>query len=466
MAKLVHDVLLLIFIKLKSCPTTLYSCVLVSKMWCDAAVRILWESMSNESNPTVRAEESRKKLYNIISHFLPNGPNEILQKNNIILPLKRFPRLTYNYMEYFTNITSIWIDDMLNLLIDDDSIFSNCKRKLLELEIYKLILNKCNNVKDFNWITDIQLYLCPKSDDFFSKLQSLELNQEFVTSVILLSLPVFCHSIKNLKLHLYQDCSDLSLFIMMQQNLQSLYLNFDNEDEHYEQYPLLSDAIMKKGFKLKEITLTPLVALIKPVFFPSLINIQYLILNNDNGELDEHVNWKVWKYNLRLASFPRLQYLETSYLPSSIETLIIKKSSMNLLEINIRYPLESQNYPIENMQLIKAISMCSNITSLIMDVDSNNVREIISILQNCSKLEKLYFTTKIKITPNGDELLNIMSDVSPAALREFSFGENWNLSLNGLKSFFETWKNKICFKLNLLIIMINLFILGPRIMIN
>jgi hypothetical protein len=441
MANLVKDVLLLIFIELQDHPATLYSCVLTNKTWCSVAIRVLWNSISYDDTPLVHTQWSREKLYNVISHFLPNGPNEILRKNNIILPLNQFTsRISFNYMEFFTRITSIWIQDMVVLSIEEDSDYSNYKKKLLEHEIYKLIFNKCKNINHFNYITDIQLYLCPKADKFFSNLHSIEFNLELMTSVILLSLPTVCNNITNLKLNLCnEDSSNLVLFIKMQQNLQSLHLNFDNEEE---KYPLLSDVIKTKAATLKHITLTPLVTSITPIFFSILTNLKSLVLNNDVGQFDRSVNWQEWVYYLSIASFPNLEYVETTYLPLIIETLIIEKSGGNIVEIDIRYSLESQNHQAENKRLIKAISKCLKIIKLTMDINSNNLNQVSSILSNCSQLEKIYFTTKVKILPNGDELLRIMNNVSPAKLREFSFEENWNFSVNGLKSFFEHLKCK------------------------
>src|SRR4051794_26712167 len=110
MAYLVEDVLLLIFIELQNNLATLYSCILVNKIWCNIAVQILWNCISYDENPFDHTQESREKLYNVIAHFLPNNPEEILRKNNIILPLNLFSgELLFNYISFFTRITSIWI---------------------------------------------------------------------------------------------------------------------------------------------------------------------------------------------------------------------------------------------------------------------------------------------------------------------------------------------------------------------
>ncbi|GBB95539.1 hypothetical protein RclHR1_25580002 [Rhizophagus clarus] len=462
MVQLVPDVLLLIFAELQNYPSSLYSCILVNSSWCCVAVPILWKFISyGYDAPSDHKLESREKLYNVIAHFLPNGPKDPLSKNNISLPLNKFPRKPmFEYMKYFTRIHPGWIRDMIQLSINEGSTH---KKNVLESEIYKLIFNKCNNVKHFYWITTEKLCSYPNAKPFFSSLQSLVISLEFntLTSQILPELSNICHNIINLEIcYCKEDSSDLVTFIDMQHNLQSLCLhlgdeNFEieeNDDENDDgnavdwnnieekQYTLLSDVILKKADKLKQITLTPIITLIDPEFLSSSVNIQNLELNNDDGMYMD-IDWRKWGKCLDKASFPHLKYFGTTFLPSNIESLIIEKSGGNVLEIDIRYPLEFHDYPAENVKLIRTIyNNCPKLRKLTLNIDPKNLREVSGIFSNCTQLEKLHLTTKNYIIPNGDELLKIISNESPATLREFSFGDNWNFSLKGLESFFIYWK--------------------------
>ncbi|POG66314.1 hypothetical protein GLOIN_2v1780731 [Rhizophagus irregularis DAOM 181602=DAOM 197198] len=440
MVQLVEDVLLLIFIELQNDPASLYSCILVNKTWCRIAVPILWKYFSYAyKNPYNHKRESREKLYNVIAHFLPNSSKDKLAKNDIKLPLNLISNmLLFNYMEFFTRLTSALIEDMARLLIKENS---NYKINLVENEIYNLIFNRCKNIRHFNWNTQAQLYLCPNAEEFFSNIRSLEFNFLFITPVMLLKLAVICQNITDLKIHdCDEDSLDLVLFIKMQNNLRSLSLNFNNKEEQYIQ---LSNIIGQKAVLLKKISLGPVITLIRPTFFPSLTYLQYLFLNNNDCDLYESVNWQEWEHYINMTTFPYLQYLKTLYLLSSIECLIIERSGEKILEIDVYHPLKTQDYPTENKKLIKMISLrCPKIIKLTLDVDPDNLEEISNLLSNCSLLEKIYFTTKNYIYPNGDKLLKIMSNKSPATLREFSFVDKWNFSLKGLESFLEDWKNK------------------------
>jgi hypothetical protein len=443
MAQLVGDVLLLIFNELHDDLASLHSCILVNTTWCHIAVPLLWKYVLYAyENPFNYKQESREKLYNVIAHFLPNDPKDILSTNRIILPLHKFSKSPiFEYMKFFTNLSTFWIEDMIQLTIDDKVEDSRYKKKILEQEIYKLIFKRCNNAKYFNWNTKKKLYRYPNAKTFFSNLRSLELNFEVVNSKNLSRLAAICKNITNLEINnIDEDIPGLLSFIEVQNNLQSLSLHFDNVEE---QYTLLSNIIRKKAATLKKVIIEPIVTLISPIFVPSFKNIQYLVLNNEYGESCKSMRWQEWEYYLTMASFPYLQHLETNRLPCNIVCLIIEKSGKNISGIDIRDPIKSDDYPTENKKLIKMISInCPKLIRLTMNVDPKNSSEMSIIFSSCTRLEKLYFTTEVNILPSGDELLRVVSDVSPKTLQEFSFGDNWNFSLKGLESFFEDWKYK------------------------
>ncbi|PKY20977.1 hypothetical protein RhiirB3_408944 [Rhizophagus irregularis] len=47
------------------------------------------------------------------------------------------------------------------------------KYKILEQEIYKLLISNCKNITDFNWFTTLPLYQYPGASTFFSQLRTL-----------------------------------------------------------------------------------------------------------------------------------------------------------------------------------------------------------------------------------------------------------------------------------------------------
>jgi hypothetical protein len=442
---LVKDVLVLIFTELLGDLDSLHSCSLVNKTWCELAMPLLWKN--SYQCPYKYKKESREKYYNVIAHFLPNNPDDPLPQNKIVLPLNKFPKgPMLEYMNYIALFTPACIEDMVKLTINDEVEDSKYKKKILERELYKLSFIKCRNVKDFHWCTKEKLTLFPNAKRIFSNLHSLKIHHEkFINSnTSLTELGKICQDLRDLDVRNCQkDTLDLTSFIKIQKNLQSLCLAFDEEEG---QYNLLSDVIKEKAATLKKISIRFNVTLISPIVIPSLENIQHLVLNNICGESYRSAKWDEWEHYLSTASFPNLQYLETLYLPISIIRLIIERSGKDISEINICLcPPGSRDYKTDNKQLIKAISIyCPKLKLLAMDIDNRNLGEMFKIFLNCTQLEKVTFSTNANsnIPSDGDELLKVMNQTIPTTLHEITFREDWIFSLEELEIFIEDWKSK------------------------
>ncbi|GET54461.1 hypothetical protein GLOIN_2v1545940 [Rhizophagus irregularis DAOM 181602=DAOM 197198] len=148
-----------------------------------------------------------------------------------------------------------------------------------------------------------------------------------------------------------------------------------------------------------------------------------------------------WEVSLSLASFPNLQYLETVFLPFSIECDLIEKSNGNILDIDIcRMCNQDPNY---TKKLIKAISTnCPNIERLIIEVELEDLHGIKEILINCSRLIKLNLSINNEDELECDEILKIIVKFSPETLHEITFCANFIFTLDGLIDFFENWKGR------------------------
>ncbi|GBB94122.1 hypothetical protein RclHR1_22990001 [Rhizophagus clarus] len=430
-------------------PASLHSCILVNITWCKIAIPILWKYMSYvcTKNHFNYEEESRKKLYNIIFHFLSHDSKDLLSRNNIILPLNELPgELLFNYMNYFTHINPFWIEDMTQLMINRNNVERKKKLKLLKDEIFKLIFSKCTNVKYFCLNSELELCTYENAVPFLSNISSL--NVDFIKSRTTYTFKILsniCQNIKELEIKdCNVDCKYLASLIKNQKNLQSLYLCFDNTEDKYN---LLNYGIVKKSHTIIKFTLQPLLNF-PPKFLLKLRNLTELNIHNEYYDyLNENtVNWKNWEDFLTMASFPVLTRLKTSYLPCKIESLIIANSGGGILEIESRHSLDSY-CPTNSKILIASISThCLKLIELTMDINSINVSELAAelaaIFSNCTQLEKIYFTSKVKTLPNGDELLRIMSNSSLENLKDFSFNDKWNFSLEGLGKFLKSWRSK------------------------
>src|SRR5437660_577565 len=74
MSPLIEDCLRIIFNQLKDDQTSLYSCILVNRFWCQIGVTILWKNpLGFGLSPT-----SSIKLYNAIIYLLPTSSKQFL----------------------------------------------------------------------------------------------------------------------------------------------------------------------------------------------------------------------------------------------------------------------------------------------------------------------------------------------------------------------------------------------------
>src|SRR6266542_6817684 len=90
MSQLPSDCLNEIFEYLDDDKVNLHSCLLVDRLWCEVAVRILWRSTLNYNNRT----------YNTLISCLPNESKDILSKDGIIISIPAPKSPTFNYVAF------------------------------------------------------------------------------------------------------------------------------------------------------------------------------------------------------------------------------------------------------------------------------------------------------------------------------------------------------------------------------
>src|SRR4051794_8821446 len=152
MEKLNVDCLNLIFNELKTDEVSLYSCLLVNKVWCNVVVPILWKEHSS-FGLWCYGHESRNKFINTILSCLPSSSKQLLFDNDIKLSstiLRKSP--LFNYISFCIFPDDEFIFSIVEMVFGEELRRENpnndCKRELLEQEIYKLFISQCKNIKE------------------------------------------------------------------------------------------------------------------------------------------------------------------------------------------------------------------------------------------------------------------------------------------------------------------------------
>src|SRR5581483_78174 len=330
MSSLNEDCLRIIFSQLQE--GSLYSCILVNKFWCYTGIPILWK---NPYEPACIID-SFDKLYEVVINLLPASSKQLLIDNNIISPSTvSSNQPLFNYISFSSVISSCFINYMLHTLIKRDDVKFHEKYVMLEQEIYKLFINNCKNIKEFNWVIVKPIFQYPGASTCFSQLRTLDVQ---VTSDLLIGMAQICQNIEDLRVSCCdKDLTGLTMFIDVQKNLQSLILHTEvsehlNSRKNVEkkQCEELSKVIEKKVATLKSLDMKSEwnETLIIPKTFPLLINLETL-------KIRDNCTYEEWSKYLLTASFPNLQYLKIQYLPLCVDYKLVENSGGNILGINV-----------------------------------------------------------------------------------------------------------------------------------
>src|SRR5437588_12876771 len=148
---------------------SLFSYLLVNKLWCETTVSILW------SDPWIYVKyDSRKStlLLNIILLHLPETSRILLTNDNInIIPTEQ-QNLSFNYIGFCKYIINIC--DLVSGLPLNKSQFP-----LLIQEIYKLYISKCTVKSLHSCLPDSAIHKHPKANACFSKLYELKCDTDY-----------------------------------------------------------------------------------------------------------------------------------------------------------------------------------------------------------------------------------------------------------------------------------------------
>src|SRR6266516_1531157 len=140
MSQLPDDCLNEIFEYLEDDRITLYSCLLVNRLWCKISVRFLWRTIRN---------------YNTLIACLPNESKEILYNNKIVFSTSTSKPPIFNYVSFCKSISlsdakyDIWRFLQQQHILSDDNI------RILSQEIFKLLMSQVTSLKQLNLIQDI-----------------------------------------------------------------------------------------------------------------------------------------------------------------------------------------------------------------------------------------------------------------------------------------------------------------------
>ncbi|EXX68272.1 hypothetical protein RirG_106740 [Rhizophagus irregularis DAOM 197198w] len=418
MSFLNKDVLLLIFEELQDDSKSLFSCLMVNRLWCEVAVPVLWR------NPWSYSEQ------------------------RIQLPPVLDKSLLFDYLSFCRSINVNTINSIISI-----GSSSTYNQFFIQQEFYYLFMKKCPELKylDMKSIKH-QIFYFPESKIRLESLCELRCDTS-IDSSYFYGLSQFCQYIQRFIIDNIETRPNngIAKLIEVQKNLKhfewvdDLYDDYLDEDP-YEEILL---ALEKKAYSLNYLRIfikyvddighTLLQEILSKFYkLKTLIIEDFLYFTLENLK------------QLKIQAFHELEILNIEYNSLNIFSNIIENGGGRLKKILFRpYDSIECNYPENSLNFIRAIyKNCPLIEylSIIFLSSKEHFAEFEELLKVCKNLKSLLvvtFETEIsneKILKNGEELLKVLVKSAPTNLKEFRFGDEFRFSLKNLEEFFKKWR--------------------------
>ncbi|PKY24105.1 hypothetical protein RhiirB3_438539 [Rhizophagus irregularis] len=357
-----------IFEHLESDKVTLYSCLLVNRLWCKLSVRILWSKIRN---------------YNTLISCLPNESKEILLNNGILITNSKPPIFNYASFCKFLSIYEVNYNNknilkrryFISVQNLDDNIF------IVSQEIFKLLMGQIPSLRKITFlgwslkhITNFTSYSGAR--DCLKNLTELYCYSSIRTEFFY-QLSQVCHTLKTLKI-IYKKVisSGLVDLVSVQQNLKymcmyrfGLHKDLKDTINLISKIPNTLISINIYGGRMH-----PNISL---SFISRFTKLQELILTFYSNEPYRDFS------NLQYDIFPYLQRLEFKRECPDNDSLV------NFLEINGKNLKEFYVRNSNNLLNLAIIKFCPNLRKLSTKFSNDELDTLKLILNTYQYLENI-----------------------------------------------------------------------------
>jgi hypothetical protein len=418
MAQLTSDCLDEIFEYLKDDKFTLYSCLLVNRLWCETSVRIYWINIKN---------------YNTLIACLPNESKEILYNKGIIT-LSLVSKLPmFNYATFCKNLSIDEFDSNIErVLREQQSIPFSDNIFIASQEIFKFLMKICSIRRlEFTYLRPnftFTSYIGAR--DCLKDLSELYCYSD-IYSQFFYQLSQISHNIKLLNITFkYKISNGLKELISVQKNLKNLQIF-----QSYDCRELTTEIISS----LKKISNTVIIMdiyggehNISLSLLSKFVNLQELRLTVYNNE-----SFKDF-YQLQYVTFPHLQCLKfrDGYPREDLLVNFLMINGENLKEFYIQRSNETINLAI--------IRYCPNLRKLFTGITNKELETLKMFFESLEYLEyikiwcKGYFSEK--------DLFDVIIKFSPKNFYKLKLCYSYNtrsvLLPDQLETFLTSWKNR------------------------
>ncbi|RIA82595.1 hypothetical protein C1645_880975 [Glomus cerebriforme] len=461
MSQLNKDILFLLFEELQDDSKSLFSCLLVNKLWCETVIPILWR------NPWCYNINYKNKsyLFGIIAYYLPVSNKEFLIRQGINFPPILYQYPLFNYLSFCRSININIIDSIIPIGSSLDY-----SQFLLQQEFYNILITTCPELKylDMRSINH-QIFYFPEAKARLETIYELNCNTS-VGPTYFYGLARICQNIQKLIIinNTTKANHGIAKLIEVQENLKNFEWKDDFEDEYYnfikDPYKKALLALEKKTDNLNHLkiffqyvekfehTLYTLLQEILPKFY----KLKTLIINDIIFSIENQLNMNY------MMVYHDIEILYIDNITINVASSIIENSRGHLKELllfkyedyyDCYYDGFENNFDKDSLNFIhKICEHCPSIEclSLLFSPSKEHFTEFEKLLKVCQRLKSLLLImvdngkrrTFEKILEDGEELLKTLIRSAPTNLREIRFFNDFKFSLQALEEFFKKWKGR------------------------
>src|SRR6266498_1903907 len=151
---------------------TLYSCLLVNRIWCQVSVRILWRNIwifKYSLSP------QRQQILSTLVACLPDESKDFLHKNGIFITTPTLKPPLFNYASFCKVLSTHEIDLIIQFGLEHHN---PSIKYLVSQEILKMFMNKISSLKELDYrnpqdISDVIFTKFPGAIDSLTNLSVL-----------------------------------------------------------------------------------------------------------------------------------------------------------------------------------------------------------------------------------------------------------------------------------------------------
>ncbi|GBB84500.1 hypothetical protein RclHR1_11060005 [Rhizophagus clarus] len=427
MSKLPDDCLNEIFECLDDDKVTLYSCLLVNRLWCQVSVRILWRNIGTSN-------------FNTLIECLSKESKKILNDNGIRIstPTSKFP--TFNYVTFCKTLSVNEISYKVEEFLKIQQIINN-KHMMIE-EIFKMFMNQISSLKSLEFLRNINInfILYPGAKDSLKNLSELHCSSS-ISSEFFCQLTQISHNLLLLDIKIEDCISDgIEDLISSQKNLKSFYITLNNYD--------LTDTVLN-NLVLLLMTKLPK-TLIRLIFCGRMRSIPLSFIKNFTNLQELQLSFDYTKCfldfeKLQYANLPQLQILKIQHACPRYEFLIkfIENNGKNLKEL---YMGDIRGHS-DNLLNLAIAEFCPNLRKLSTGFKDDELETLKIILNNCKYLERIKIWCGSEYL-SEKEALEIIAKYSQENISELILYhqdciQSEELLPDELDSFFTSWMNRM-----------------------